>query len=92
MSTNKNNHQEILDDVHPFLEKMFIETYLKGEGYTLKELKRLPEEKARQLMKEASTYASCKLAEVEVKAHLMQVLRMLIMTGNVLFFFAQEDK
>jgi hypothetical protein len=74
VSTNKHNNQEIMDDVHPFLEKMLIETYLKGKGYTLKELKRPPEEEAKQLMKEASTYASCKLAELEAKAHLIQVL------------------
>ncbi|MCL4528997.1 MAG: hypothetical protein M1282_06260 [Chloroflexi bacterium] len=74
MSTNKNNNQKILDDVHPFLEKMLIETYLKGKGYTLEELKSLPEEEAKQLMKEASTYASGKLAEVEVKAHFMREL------------------
>jgi hypothetical protein len=74
MSTNKNNNQSILDDIHPFLEKMLIETYLKGKGYTMEALKNLPEEEARQLMKEASTHASGKLAEVEVKAHLMQVL------------------
>ena len=74
MSTDKHNKRKILDDVHPFLEKMLIETYLKGKGYILEELKSLPEEEAKQLMKEASTYASGKLAEVEVKAHLMQEL------------------
>jgi len=74
MSTNKINNQKILDDIHPFLEKILIETYLKGKGYTQEELKSLPEEEAKQLMKEASTYASGKLAEMEVKAHLMQVL------------------
>lgn len=91
MSTNKNNNQEIFDDVHPSLEKILIETYLKEKGYTLKDLKRLPEDEAKRLMKEASTYASCKLAEVEGKANLMELLRILIMLGNVLFFFAQED-
>lgn len=74
MSVNKNNNQKTLDDVHPFLEKMLIETYLKGKGYTLEELQSLPKKEAKQLMKEASTYASGKLAEVEVKAHLMQEL------------------
>ncbi len=74
MSTNKINNQKILDDIHPFLEKILIETYLKGKGYTQEKLKSLPEEEAKQLMKEASTYASGKLAEMEVKAHLMQVL------------------
>jgi hypothetical protein len=74
MSTNKNNNQKILDDIHPFLEKLLIETYLKGKGYTLKKLKSLPEEDKKRLMEKASTYASGKLAEVEVKAHLMREL------------------
>ena len=74
MSTTKNDNQKILDDIHPFLEKVLIEAYLKGKGYTLKKLKNMPEEEVKQLMKEASTYASGKLAEVEVKAHLMQEL------------------
>jgi hypothetical protein len=72
MSTNKN--QQIFNDIHPFLENMLIETYLKGKGYKLEDLKSLPEKEARQLRKEASTYASGKLSEVEVKARLRQVL------------------
>lgn len=74
MSTNKNNSQKILDDIYPFLEKILIETYLKGKGYTMEELKSLPKEEVKRLMKEASTYASGKLAEVEVKARVMQIL------------------
>ena len=74
MSTNKNNDQKILNDVHPFLEKLLIETYLKGKGYTMEEMKSMPEEKAKQLMREACTHASGKLVEVEVKAHLIQAL------------------
>ncbi len=73
MSTNINNGQA-MEDMHAFLEKTLVETYLKGKGFTLKELKDLPEEEAKQLMKEASTYASCKLAELEDKAHFMQEL------------------
>jgi hypothetical protein len=74
MVTNKNNNQKIMDDIHPLLEKMLIETYLIGKGYTLEELKGMPEEEAKRFMREASTYASGKLAEVEVKARLMQEL------------------
>jgi hypothetical protein len=74
MSTKKNNNQKILDDIHPFLEKILIETYLKGKGYTIQGLKGMPEEEAKRLRIEASTYASGKLAEVEVKAHVMQAL------------------
>ena len=74
MSANKKNDQTILNDIHPYLEKLLIETYLKGKGYTMKKLKSLPEEEAKQLMKEACTYASGKLTEVEVKARLMEAL------------------
>ena len=74
MATSKNNGQPLMEDIHAFLEKTLIEAYLKGKGYALDDLKKLPEAEARQLMKEASTYASGKLAEVEVKAHLMQEL------------------
>ena len=74
MSAKKNNGQPITEDIHAFLEKTLIEAYLKGKGYTREDLKNLPEAEAKQLMKEASTYASGKLAEVEVKAHFMQEL------------------
>ena len=62
------------EDIHALLEKTLIEAYLKGKGYTLDDLQDLPEEEARQLKKEASTYASSKLAEVELRAHFVQEL------------------
>ncbi len=74
MSTNKNNGQPIAEDIHAALEKTLIEAYLKGKGYTLEDLKKLPEAEAKQLMKEASTYASGKLAELEERAHFLQEL------------------
>jgi len=73
MSIN-NNNQPAMEDIHAFLEKTLIETYLKGKGYTLEELEGLPKAEAKQLMKEASTYASGKLAELEDRAHFMQEL------------------
>lgn len=57
------------------LEKKYIEEYLLGKGYQLKDLKELPREQARQLMKEACTYASNKLAEVESRSRLKQNIR-----------------
>jgi hypothetical protein len=62
------------EDIHAFLEKTLIETYRKGKGHKLDELQDLPEMESRQLMKEASTYVSTRLAEVELKAHLVQDL------------------
>ena len=75
MSTKKNNNQPLTEDIHAFLEKTLIETYLKGKGFSFEALQKLPKEEARQIMKEASTYASSKLAEVEVRARLMQELQ-----------------
>lgn len=73
MPANKNN-QRVLEDIHAFLEKTLIEAYLKGKGYALDDLKKLPEEEAKQLMREASTYASSKLAEVELRARFVEDL------------------
>ncbi|MBN1453971.1 MAG: hypothetical protein JW963_23350 [Anaerolineales bacterium] len=75
MKKNKNNYIKVnTDEIHVFLEKTLIEAYLKGKGYTREDLKNLPQAEAKQLMKEASTYASNKLAEVELKAHFVKEL------------------
>lgn len=69
-----NKIQPLMEDIHAFLEKTLIEAYLKGKGYTLEKLNDLSEKEAKQLMKEASTYASGKLAELEDRAHFVQEL------------------
>jgi hypothetical protein len=74
MSAPTNDIRPITEDIHAFLEKTLIEAYLQGKGYTLDDLKRLPEKEVKQIMKEASTYASSKLAEVELRAHFVQEL------------------
>ena len=74
MTKNKNKTIVSSDEIHAFMEKTLIEAYLKGKGYTLEKLKDLPEADARQLKTEASTYASNKLAEVELKAHFVREL------------------
>ncbi len=58
-------------DPHAELEKMLISGYLRDKGYALSSLKSLPHEQAEALMKEASRYASAKLAELESRAHLV---------------------
>jgi hypothetical protein len=50
------------------LERMYIREYLHGKGYQIHDLRKLPREKARQLMSEACIYASGKLAEIESRA------------------------
>jgi hypothetical protein len=74
MSAKKTNSQPLLEDIHAFLEQTLIETYLKGKGFALEDLRKLPKAEAKQLMKEASTFASCKLAELEDRAHFVQEL------------------
>jgi len=58
----------ICDGPQSVLERLLIEAFLEGKGYRLEEVKNLPEELAKRLMREACTYASVKLAEVESKA------------------------
>lgn len=74
MSAKNNNNKPLMEDMHAVLEKTLIETYLKGKGHSLEDLQKLPAEEAKQLMKEASTYASGKLAELEERAHFLQEL------------------
>lgn len=74
MPDKKVKDEPLMGDITAFLEKTLIEAYLKGKGYTPEDLKKMPEDQARQLHVEASTYASGKLAEVEIKAQFVQHL------------------
>src|SRR5512143_801662 len=55
---------------HPLvdLERLLILEYLRNKGYSLDRLRGLPPEESATLMKEASCYASAKLAELESRA------------------------
>lgn len=57
------------------MEKAFIEEYLKSKGHSLKELQKLPAEKAKALMTEACQYASLKLAQMESTAHFREKIQ-----------------
>jgi hypothetical protein len=63
-----------MEDMHAGLEKSLIDGYLKDKGYTRSDLKKLPEVEFKQFMKEASIYASGKLAELEERAHFLREL------------------
>ena len=56
-------------DPHAQMERAFIEEYLRERGHSLQCLHNLPEDLARQLMTEASRYASARLTEIEARAH-----------------------
>jgi len=68
-TTNKGGQDEfVLENPQSSLEKMYLEAFLNNKGYTMETIQELPKEDARRLMKEASMYASSKLAEVESRA------------------------
>ena len=53
------------------LEKALIEEYLDEQGYSLEKLQHLPERVVKQLMKEATRYASLKMEEIRARAQLV---------------------
>jgi hypothetical protein len=62
---------KILDDPYNEIEKTLIEEYLNEQGYSLEQLKKLPERVVKQLMKEATRYVVLRKSEIEAKAHLV---------------------
>ena len=56
------------------LERQYIIDYLAVRGYSLKDLKTLPKEKANELMTVACRYASLKLAEIESRSKFIRKL------------------
>ena len=50
------------------LEHELIVKYLDTKGYKLSDLRRLPEDRARELMIEACQYAALKLAEIHARS------------------------
>ncbi len=64
----------VMQDRTAALERKYIEDYLSSKGHTRESVRRLPEEQAKRLMREASLYASTRLAEVEKRAGLLRDL------------------
>jgi hypothetical protein len=57
------------------LERNLLEEYLQSKGYRMADLRGMPEEEARALMKEACMYASLKLSELESRAKFRRDIR-----------------
>jgi uncharacterized protein YbaP (TraB family) len=51
------------------LERAFMAEFLQDRGHTLETVRMLPPAEARALLQQASVYASCRLTEVESRAH-----------------------
>ncbi len=77
---NESEHDKSKDKCYAegpqtILERHFIEEYLLSRGYRLEDLEKLPEETSLRLMREACTFASLKLAEVESRARFQDKIR-----------------
>ena len=57
------------------MESRLIEEYLRTKGYRLADLRALPVEQAKQLMREACQHASLRLAQVESTAYFREKIR-----------------
>jgi hypothetical protein len=58
-----------LQDLTAHLEQAFIEEFIRRRGYDPAHLNDLPPAERDELLKQASTHAATKLAEVEARAH-----------------------
>jgi hypothetical protein len=56
------------------LERQLMRAYAAGAGHELSALLARDDEEARQLLAEASRYASVKLSEVEARSHFVRAL------------------
>ena len=56
------------------LERTIIDEFLRRRGYDPDQLSSLPDSERDAILKEASIYASAKLAEVESRSHLLDEL------------------
>jgi hypothetical protein len=74
LSFSKERNGYPKDGLKATLEKKYIEEYLHSRGYRRKDLKKLTTEVARQLMIEASIYASLKLADIESRSHFRKII------------------
>ena len=54
------------------LELALIETFIHARGFDARTLAELPEPARAALLKDASTHASARLAEVEARSHYLQ--------------------
>jgi len=61
-------------DPHAELERAFMAEFLQDRGHTFETVRTLPPDQAHALLQQASVYASCRLTEVESRAHFVDVM------------------
>ena len=69
-----NNEQPPIEEPLAELERQLITAYVAGAGETLHDLITRDDDAARQLLAEASLYASERLSEIEARAHYLRKL------------------
>jgi len=70
-----NIDQPPVEDPLAELERQLLHAYLAGAGYDFHELLTRNDDDARQLLTDASLYASERLSEIESRAHYLNKLR-----------------
>ena len=69
-----NIEQPLVEEPLAALERQFIDAYLAGAGQTFHDLMMRDDESARQLLAQASLYASERLSEIEARSHYLKKL------------------
>jgi nucleotide-binding universal stress UspA family protein len=75
LTTDQAEVEAIPDDPQSVMEKALMAEYLWHRGHRFADLKQLPQAEVKELMTEASQYASLKLAQVESTAHFREKLK-----------------
>ncbi|WP_322487399.1 hypothetical protein [Chloroflexus sp.] len=78
MATTPPTNPELTDtgarESYEHLEQAYILEYLRSQGLTLEQVRAMPAEQAKEIMRAASLYASTQMATVEARAHLVEEL------------------
>jgi hypothetical protein len=61
---------------HSLLERTLVAEFLIGKGYLFTDLKDLDSQTANKLMQEACHYAALRLAQIESRDRLLQMIRL----------------
>lgn len=72
------NNDELVDagarEGYEHLEQAYILEYLRSQGLTLDQVRAMPADQAKAIMRAASLYASTRMSVVEARAHLVEEL------------------
>jgi hypothetical protein len=69
-----NVEQPPIEEPLAYLERQLIDAYLAGAGQNVHDLMMRDDEHSRQLLAEASLFASERLSEIEARAHYLRKL------------------